>query len=38
MEVGERTASDQLLMHAVSLAVLQERFQLASGRAQGAAV
>jgi asparagine synthase (glutamine-hydrolysing) len=38
MEVGERTASDQLLMHAVSLAVLQERFQLASGRAHGAAV
>lgn len=31
MEVGARTAFDQILMHLVSLCVLQERFRLSSG-------
>jgi asparagine synthase (glutamine-hydrolysing) len=33
MDVGARTANDQILMYIVSLCVLQERFGLASGGA-----
>jgi asparagine synthase (glutamine-hydrolysing) len=31
MEAGARTATDQILMHLLSLCVLQDRFQLSSG-------
>jgi hypothetical protein len=30
MDVGARTANDQLLMHMVSISVLQERFGMAA--------